>query len=95
MPIASAAQAADTGSLEAMSGEYTDPTDPDTPLSFYVKNGKLAIESERRVPAELKAVSATEFARSRRNCGCLRSAGRDFQAYRHGCAPPLSRLSAE
>ena len=62
MPIASAAQAADTGSLEAMSGEYTDPTDPDTPLSFYVKNGKLAIESERRVPAELKAVSATEFA---------------------------------
>jgi uncharacterized protein len=54
-------QPSDTGQLEAMSGEYTDPTDPDTPLSFYVKDGKLIEESERRVPTELKAVSATEF----------------------------------
>ena len=61
--IAASAQAApDTGPLEAMSGEYTDPNDPDTPLSFYVKDGKLVEESERLVPTELKAVSATEFA---------------------------------
>jgi putative CocE/NonD family hydrolase len=51
----------DTGQLEAMSGEYTDATDPDSPISFYVKDGKLTMESERRVPTELKAVSATEF----------------------------------
>jgi hypothetical protein len=48
--------------LEALSGEYTDPIEPDTPLSFYVQDGKLFYESERRVPTELKAVSATEFA---------------------------------
>jgi putative CocE/NonD family hydrolase len=62
-PAAAPAQAApDTGPLEAMSGEYTDPTDPDTPVSFYVKDGKLMVESERRIPTELKAVSATDFA---------------------------------
>jgi len=44
-----------------MSGEYTDPNDPDTPISFYVKDGKLVVEAERRVPVELKAISATEF----------------------------------
>ena len=47
--------------LEALSGEYTDPTEPDTPLSFYVQDGKLFVESERSVPTELKPVSATEF----------------------------------
>jgi hypothetical protein len=62
-PVAAPAQAApDTGPLEAMSGEYTDPVDPDTPISFYVKDGKLMVESERRIPMELKALSATEFA---------------------------------
>jgi hypothetical protein len=60
-PRHAAAQAADTGQLDAMSGEYTDAKDPDTPVSFYVKDGKLVEESERRVPTELKAVSATEF----------------------------------
>ena len=60
-PRHAAAQAADTGQLDAMSGEYTDASDPDTPVSFYVKDGKLVEESERRVPTELKAVSATEF----------------------------------
>ncbi len=45
-----------------MSGEYTDPSEPDSPVSFYVKDGKLVAESERLVPTELKAVSATEFA---------------------------------
>jgi len=60
-PGAGAQAAADTGQLDAMSGEYTDAADPDTPVSFYVKAGKLLVESDRRVPTELKAVSATEF----------------------------------
>jgi hypothetical protein len=47
--------------LEALAGEYTSPDDPDTPLSFYVQDGKLTFESERRVPVELKSVSAVEF----------------------------------
>jgi putative CocE/NonD family hydrolase len=47
--------------LKALTGEYTYPTDPDTPLSFYVVDGKLMVESERRVPTELKTVSLTEF----------------------------------
>jgi putative CocE/NonD family hydrolase len=47
--------------LEALAGEYTDATDPDTPLSFYQASGKLTVESERRVPTELKPISATEF----------------------------------
>ncbi|MGA2535733.1 MAG: CocE/NonD family hydrolase [Terracidiphilus sp.] len=38
-----------------------DPNDPDPPLSFYVQNGKLVYESERRVPIDLKTISATEF----------------------------------
>jgi putative CocE/NonD family hydrolase len=47
--------------LEALSGEYTDAAEPDTPLSFYMQDGKLFYESERRVPTELKPVSAVEF----------------------------------
>jgi hypothetical protein len=47
--------------LEALSGEYTNPGDPDSPASFYVLNGKLIVESERHVPTELKPVSALEF----------------------------------
>ena len=47
--------------LEAISGEYTNPVEPDTPLSFYVEDGKLYRESERQVPSELKPVSAVEF----------------------------------
>ena len=47
--------------LEGLSGEYTDAADPDSPISFYVENGKLVEESERRVPTELKTISATEF----------------------------------
>ena len=47
--------------LQALSGEYTNPAEPDTPWSFYPQNGKLVWESERRVPTELKAISATEF----------------------------------
>ncbi len=47
--------------LETLSGQYTDPNAPDTPLSFYVKDGALTVESERLVPAELNTVSAGEF----------------------------------
>ncbi len=47
--------------LEALAGEYNDPNEPDTPLSFYPANGKLIVESERNIPTELKPLSATEF----------------------------------
>ena len=47
--------------LEALAGEYTDPHEPDTPISFYVQDGKLIVESERNVATELKPISATEF----------------------------------
>jgi putative CocE/NonD family hydrolase len=47
--------------LQALSGEYTDSADPDTPASFYVQDGKLTMESDRHVPTELKPISATEF----------------------------------
>jgi putative CocE/NonD family hydrolase len=55
------AQSAAQPPFDALSGEYTNPIEPDTPLSFYVENGKLLVESERRVPTELKPTSATEF----------------------------------
>jgi len=48
-------------SLEALAGEYIDPHEPDTPLSFYESNGKLTVESESRIPTGLAAISATEF----------------------------------
>jgi hypothetical protein len=56
-----AAQAPSAASLENLAGEYTDPYEPDTPISFYVQNGKLEMESERNVPLELKPTSATQF----------------------------------
>ena len=51
----------DAAQLEALSGEYTNPAEPDTPLSLYAKDGKLYVESERMVPAALTTVSATDF----------------------------------
>ena len=65
-PAALAASAQQTESptasqLEALSGEYTDPVEPDSPLSFYVQDGKLVAESERLVPTALNAISATQF----------------------------------
>jgi hypothetical protein len=48
--------------LEALAGEYTSSAEPDTPQEIYVLNGRLTIESERRVPTELTPESATEFA---------------------------------
>jgi putative CocE/NonD family hydrolase len=47
--------------LEALAGEFTDPHEPDTAISFSVSGGKLIVESERNIPTELKPVSATEF----------------------------------
>ena len=47
--------------LGALAGEYTDLNEPDTPVSFYVQDGKLIYESERNVPNELKTVSALAF----------------------------------
>ena len=65
-PLAQAAtlgQAASsaTSQLDALSGEYTDPSDPDTPISFYTQDGKLILESERMVPTTLTENSPTEF----------------------------------
>jgi putative CocE/NonD family hydrolase len=48
--------------LDALSGEYTNTSDPDTPISFYVQDGKLVFESERDVPTPLIGTSTTEFA---------------------------------
>jgi putative CocE/NonD family hydrolase len=52
--------------LEALSGEYTSSSLPDVPLSFYVKDGKLVVESDSWVPTELDTLSslAFEFPRS-------------------------------
>ncbi|MDE3200557.1 MAG: CocE/NonD family hydrolase [Acidobacteriota bacterium] len=47
--------------LQALSGSYTSANEPDMPLSFYVHDGKLVIESPRRVPTSLDAHSATSF----------------------------------
>jgi hypothetical protein len=55
------ASASATAQLEAISGEYTDPNEPDTPISFYTKDGKLILESERMVPTTLTENSPTEF----------------------------------
>ena len=61
-PQAGETTALTPGQLAAFTGEYTDPDEPDTPQSFYVQDGKLFIESERRVPTELMPISPVEFA---------------------------------
>ena len=48
--------------LDAVTGQYTDLADPATPLSFYVQDGHLVVESSRFVPVPLKSVSPTVFA---------------------------------
>ena len=58
-PTQAAAPAA--APLEALAGEYTNPVEPDTPLSFYVADGKFVVETERNAPVELKPISAVEF----------------------------------
>jgi len=47
--------------LGTVQGEYTDPESPDTPISFYARDGKLVFESDRQIPTELVSVSPTEF----------------------------------
>ena len=47
--------------LEALSGAYTNPDEPDTSISFYSQDGKLILESERMVPTTLTETSPTEF----------------------------------
>ncbi|HUX27238.1 MAG TPA: CocE/NonD family hydrolase [Terracidiphilus sp.] len=55
------AAGASTHQLEALAGEYTDTAEPDVPLSFYVQDGKLWVESERNIPEEFTTLSALEF----------------------------------
>jgi len=60
--VAAASSTATPAPLQALVGEYTDASEPDTPLSFSVENGKLVMESERRVPTQLQQTGALEFA---------------------------------
>ncbi|MGA9061039.1 MAG: CocE/NonD family hydrolase [Terracidiphilus sp.] len=60
-PAAQSAQKAGAPQLEAFVGEYTNPADPDIGYSFYVQDGVLIVESDRRVPTELRPISATVF----------------------------------
>ncbi len=60
-PPTADAQTVSAAQLEALSGEYADTADPDTPLSFYVQDGRLFVESVRNVPEEFKTLSALEF----------------------------------
>ncbi|MFC5861339.1 CocE/NonD family hydrolase [Acidicapsa dinghuensis] len=55
------AQGTPDATLDQVSGEYTNTSEPDTPLSFYAKSGKLYVESERHVPGPLAEDSTTEF----------------------------------
>ncbi len=56
-----AGQQATAAQLQSLTGEYTNLNDPDTPYSFYARDGKLVVESDRLIPTELNPVSATEF----------------------------------
>ncbi len=55
------AQTATPQQLQALAGEYTNPDEPDTPISFYVQNGELTVEADNRVPTPLKSDSPTTF----------------------------------
>jgi len=61
--VALRAQAPTAAQLQNYSGEYTDPTDPDSHYDVYVDIGKLMIESERLVPTQLLATKGNEFTR--------------------------------
>ena len=50
-----------TAELEKVVGQYNYLADPDTPLSFYVKDDTLFVEGPRQYPIALVPVSATEF----------------------------------
>jgi hypothetical protein len=62
LPAAFASQAAAPAPLDAFAGEYTVSGEPGNAVSFYVRNGKLTLESDRKVPIELRRISATAFA---------------------------------
>ena len=47
--------------LMMLVGEYTNPAEPDTPLSVTFLEGNLLIDSERRVTTKLTPISETEF----------------------------------
>jgi hypothetical protein len=47
--------------MQALAGEYTNPAQPDTPLSVYVEDGRLTIESERMVPQEMQQATPVEY----------------------------------
>ena len=53
--------AAEPSPLEALSGEYANPAEPDTPYDIYVQDGQLQIESERFVPTALNEINASVF----------------------------------
>ncbi len=53
--------AAPASPLDALSGEYTNPAEPDTPYDIYVQDGRLQMESERLVPTGLDAINASVF----------------------------------
>jgi len=53
--------AAAANPLEALSGEYANPAEPDTPYDIYVQDGQLQIESERFVPTALNEINASVF----------------------------------
>ena len=60
-PLHAPVAAPSAAQLEAFIGEFTDPHEPDTPVSFSVNDGKLFVETERNPPAELKPLSALDF----------------------------------
>jgi len=62
VPASRACAQGATANPQALAGEYTSSAEPDTPYSFYEQGGKLVVESERRVPTELKPLSSTDFA---------------------------------
>ena len=53
--------------FQAITGEFTNPDDPEFRMSFYAAGGKFFIESERGVPAELRIESPLEFKFPRTN----------------------------
>ena len=61
LPAWASGQQLTTEQLQALSGEYTSAEEPDLPVSFYLKDGRLFTESERHFPTAVTAVSATEF----------------------------------
>ena len=56
-----AASEATAAQLQSLTGEYMNQSDRDTPFSFYVREGKLVVESDRLIPTELSPISPTEF----------------------------------